>query len=557
MGDERKLPNPGLTLPNSLTTFLILLSVTSTSSSPQKTRPPLPILPLPSSSQLSWQLSNMALFLHFGPNTFTDSEWGSGHADPSVFNLTRLNASQWVSVAKEAGFSRVIITAKHHDGFCLWPSEYTNYSVKSSPWRDGNGDVVGELAKSARDFGVQLGIYLSPWDRHEKTYGLTKEYNEYYLGQMTELLTWYGTINEVWLDGAKGEGAKDMEYFFNCWFGVIHQLQPGAVIFSDAGPDTRWIGDESGVAGSTCWSLFNQSAAKIGGTDPLYSRGGDPQGHDWVPAECDVSIRPGWFWHASEVPKSALTLLDMYYKSVGRNCLLLLNVPPNSTGLISNEDIQVLQEFKELRNSIFSNNLARNAVLHSSSTRGGVDHNSEYESSNVIQDSINTYWAPEEDQSDWVLYIDFEEPVTFNVLQVQEPIHMGQRVIQFHLDMRNEDEEWNKVIDGTTVGYQRLLQFPSVKSKHLRLVIDKSRADPLISYLGIFLDPFSILRNVSDTSSGSNRTSKANKSDSGSIHPFWPPESFAFNYFCISSHYILKSTIEEKVTRDGKVDGQI
>ncbi|KAK6926724.1 Coagulation factor 5/8 C-terminal domain [Dillenia turbinata] len=506
MTKERKLPIYKLTVPSTLTTLLILISLTSTSSSQQKTRPPLPILPLPSSRQLSWQLSNMALFLHFGPNTFTGSEWGSGHADPSVFNPTRLNASQWVSVAKEAGFSRVLITAKHHDGFCLWPSEYTNYSVKSSPWRDGNGDVVGELAKSAREFGVQLGIYLSPWDRHEKTFGLTKEYNEYYLGQMTELLTWYGTIKEVFLDGAKGEREKDMEYFFNCWFDVIHQLQPGAAIFSDAGPDIRWIGDEAGVAGSTCWSLFNRSAAKIGGTDPLYLRGGDPRGHDWVPAECDVSIRPGWFWHASEVPKSALTLLDIYYKSVGRNCLLLLNVPPNSSGLISMEDIQVLQGFKELRNSIFSNNLARNALLHASSTRGG-DYDSEYDSFNVIHNSIYTYWAPEEDQSDWVIYIDFEEPVTFNVLQVQEPIHLGQRVFQFHLDMLNESEEWKKVIDGTTVGYQRLLQFPSVKSKYLRLVIDKSRADPLISYLGLFMDPFSILRNISDTSLGSNRTS--------------------------------------------------
>ncbi|XP_044505899.1 alpha-L-fucosidase 1 [Mangifera indica] len=461
--------------------------------------PPLPILPLPSSSQLQWQLSSMALFLHFGINTFTDSEWGSGHADPSVFNPVGLNASQWVQVAKEAGFNRVILTAKHHDGFCLWPSEYTEYSVKFAEWRNGIGDVVAELAVAAKEAGVALGLYLSPWDRHEPCYGKTLEYNEFYMGQMTELLTRYGEIREVWLDGAKGEGEKDMEYFFDSWFSLIHQLQPGAVIFSDAGPDTRWIGDEAGVASSTCWSLFNRSAATIGGTDPQYSQGGDPRGHDWVPAECDVSIRPGWFWHASEAPKSALKLLDIYYQSVGRNCLLLLNVPPNSSGLISAEDIQVLKEFSELRSSIFSCNLAENAVVSASSTRGGTNE-SRFNPHNVLKEGIYSYWAPEENQTQWVLFLDLQEPVSFNVLQIQEPIHMGQRVIKFHLDILNEGK-WKKLINGTTVGYQRLLQFPTIKTQQLRLVVDKSRADPLISYLGLFMDPFSVVSNMSDTSS--------------------------------------------------------
>ncbi|XP_039007342.1 alpha-L-fucosidase 1-like [Hibiscus syriacus] len=351
----------------------------------------------------------MALFLHFGPNTFTDSDWGTGHVNP-----TRLNSSQWVHVAKEAGFSRLILTAKHHDGFCLWPSEYTDYSVKASPWRNGDGDVVAELASAAKEASIALGLYLSPWDRHEYCYGKTVECNEFYMGQMTELLTRYGDIKEVWLDGAKGEGGKDMEYYFDTWFSLIRQLQPGAVIYSDAGPDTRWIGDEAGVAGSTCWSIFNRSNAAIGGTDPQYSQGGDPLGHDWVPAECDVSIRPGWFWHASLVPKSAFKLLDIYYKSAGRNCLLLLNVPPNSSGLISDEDIQVLQEFKELRRSIFSNNLADNGLLNASSIRGG-NGNSQFSPYYVLEESIGTYWGPEEDQCDWELYLDLGESITFNV----------------------------------------------------------------------------------------------------------------------------------------------
>jgi alpha-L-fucosidase len=236
-------------------------------------------------------------------------------------------------------------------------------------------------------------------------------------------------------------------------------------------------------------------------TSNRYSREGDQLGHEWVPGECDVSIRPGWFWHASEVPKSARTLLDIYYKSIGRNCHLLLNVPPNSSGLISAEDIQVLQEFSELRRSIFSHNLAINAPVSASSTRGGI-FNSCFNPQNVLKEGIYTYWAPEENQTDWVLYLDLQQVLSFNVLRVQEPIHVGQRVIVFHLEILNEDGQWEKVINGTTVGYQRLLQFPTIKSQYLRFVVDKSRADPLISYFGIYMDQFSILSsNISDTSS--------------------------------------------------------
>lgn len=231
-----------------------------------------------------------------------------------------------------------------------------------------------------------------------------------------------------------------------------------------------------------------------------YLQGGDPEGHDWVPGECDVSIRPGWFWHESEAPKSAQKLLDIYYKSVGRNCLLLLNLPPNSSGLISAEDIQVLQEFSELRRTIFSNNLAENALVIASSSRGGIS-DSRFDPYNVLKEGIYTYWAPEENRYDWALFIDLQESVSFNVLQVQEPIHMGQRIIEFHFDILNEEGKWEKVINGTTVGYQRLLQFPTVKSQQLKFVIDKSRADPLIAYLGIYMDEFSIVSSLSNTSS--------------------------------------------------------
>ncbi|XP_010417954.1 PREDICTED: alpha-L-fucosidase 1-like [Camelina sativa] len=475
---------------NSLISLLILsiLCISKLSDSSPLKPHPLPILPLPTSQQLQWQLGSMAMFLHFGPNTFTDSEWGTGKANPSVFNPTHLNATQWVQTAKDSGFSRVILTAKHHDGFCLWPSQYTDYSVKSSPFRDGKGDVVAELAAAAAEAGIGLGLYLSPWDRHDPCYGKTLEYNEFYLSQMTELLTKYGEIKEVWLDGAKGEGEKDMEYFFDTWFSLIHQLQPGAVIFSDAGPDVRWIGDEAGHAGSTCWSLFNRTNAKIGDTDPLYSQEGDGFGQDWVPAECDVSIRPGWFWHALESPKPALQLLDIYYNSVGRNCLFLLNVPPNSSGLISEQDIKVLEEFRGLKKSIFSNNLARKALVNSSSIRG-----SQFGPNNVLVQGLDKYWAPEENDKTWELYLAFKNSVSFNVLEIREPIHMGQRVASFHLETHNTvSGEWERVVSSTTIGNKRLLRFPKVQSRSLKLVVDKARADPLISYLGIYMDKFSV-----------------------------------------------------------------
>lgn len=368
--------------------------------------------------------------------------------------------------------------------------------MRSSKWRNGTGDVLGELAAAARDAGVGLGVYLSPWDRHDPSYGDTLRYNEFYLGQMTELLTRYGEIKDVFLDGAKGEGEKDMDYLFQSWFSLIHQLQPGSTIFGDSGPDVRWVGNEAGIGGSTSWSSFNRSLSKIGGpVDPEYQQQGDPLGPDWAPALCDVSIRPGWFWHASESPKSARTLLDLYYKSVGRNCKLLLNVPPNTSGLISPEDIQVLREFSELRSSIFSNNLALNAWLNASSTRGGIQ-NSQFSPYSVLEEGLHSYWAPEECQSKWILYINLQELVSFNVLQVQEPIHMGQRVIEFHLEALHQDGVWKRVVKGTTIGYQRLLLFPKIKSQFLKLIVDKSRADPLISYLGIYIDPFTVLSDL-------------------------------------------------------------
>ncbi|MCO5614210.1 hypothetical protein L7F22_068490 [Adiantum nelumboides] len=464
--------------------------------------PPLPLLPIPSSRQVAWQAAERALFFHFGMNTFTDSEWGTGQADPSLFYPQALDAHQWVNIAKKAGFSRVILTAKHHDGFCLWPSSFTNYSVALSPWRAGSGDLVSELSSAAHEAGLSFGIYLSPWDRHEGCYGDTLQYNEFYLALLGELLTSvqlsnlhkvlifqirYGPIAEVWLDGAKGEDAPEMVYLFNSWFSMIRQLQPGAMIFSDKGPDTRWVGNEYGESGSTAWAMVNSSLITIGGdNDAIYSQEGDPYGVDWVPAECDVSIRPGWFWHSNEQPKSVNDLLEIFYESVGRNCVLLLNVPPNTTGLISEEDAEVIISFNEALHSIFSVNLAANASVTADSTRGVG-----YEATEILNDNLSTYWAPESGKYNGCLEIDLGSAVTFNVLRIQEAVSMGQRVIRHHVDYL-KDGEWVAIIPGTTIGYKRLELIETIEAQVLRLYIDDARSEPLIASFGVHLDSITV-----------------------------------------------------------------
>ncbi|PIN04924.1 Alpha-L-fucosidase [Handroanthus impetiginosus] len=354
-----------------ISTFLILFQL-SFSWQNQVTTPPLPILPLPSYSQLKWQQREIIMFLHFGVNTFTDSEWGTGYESPAIFNPKGLNAGQWADVAAAAGVSLMILTAKHHDGFCLWPSKYTDHSVIGSPWKNGKGDVVRELVDAAKARGIDTGLYLSPWDRHDPRYGHEKLYNEYYLAQLQELLNKYGSVREIWFDGAKGPNAPNMTYYFSDWFSMVKELQSTINIFSDAGPDVRWVGNEKGYAGSTCWSTINRTSLSIGNASIVdYLQTGDPKGTNWLPPECDISIRKGWFWHKSQSPKKLSKLLEIYYKSVGRNCVLLLNVPPNSSGLISYSDVERLKQFRGAIDVIFSSNLAGKCSVYASSQRGG------------------------------------------------------------------------------------------------------------------------------------------------------------------------------------------
>ncbi|KAH0702579.1 hypothetical protein KY290_017895 [Solanum tuberosum] len=469
--------------------FITLLQLIIPSQEAQITPPPLPILPLPNYAQLKWQQRELIMFLHFGVNTFTDSEWGTGDENPSIFNPTNLDANQWVDTAVQAGVSLVILTAKHHDGFCLWPSKYTDHSVIRSRWKNGQGDVVREFVNAAKARGVDVGLYLSPWDRHDKSYGLNKEYNEHYLAQLQELLNKYGDVKEIWFDGAKGSNVPNMTYYFDDWFAMVNELQSAINIFSDAGPGVRWVGNEHGFAGNTSWSTINRTLLSIGGSNADYLNSGDPKGTDWLPPECDVSIRPGWFWHKSQEPKSLSELLKIYYNSIGRNCVLLLNVPPNTQGLITNSDVQRLKEFRSAIDTIFSTNLAKECSIKASSQRGGK--NGGFGPENMLDDDhLWTYWGPKDDKEDnWIEFkTKSNKSLRFNVVRIQEAIGLGQRVKSHEIYV-----DGKRIANGTTIGYKKLHRIEKgvvSNAKSVKIKIIGSKGTPLISSIGLHFDPF-------------------------------------------------------------------
>lgn len=452
--------------------------------------PPQPLLPIPTPQQLEWQDTELAMFIHFTINAYTDREWGEGTEDPKIFNPVRLDARQWVRAAKDAGFKLVIITAKHHDGFCLWPSAYTDHSVKSSPWRDGKGDVVGELAAACREAGVRMGVYLSPWDRHEPTYGDSPAYNAHFCNQLTELLTNYGPIAEVWFDGACGEGpnGKRQVYDWTAYRSLIRRLQPDAIIWSDAGPDARWIGNEHGTAGEPCWAMMRAGTVdepgKSGDDVIAALQHGDENGTEWRPGECDVSIRPGWFWHKKEDDKVKTVdqLVDIYLKSVGRNCNLLLNVPPNTDGLFSDADVQRLAQFRARLDAMFQTDLARGKGGAASCVRGG---DAAFGASGATDGDTATYWAADDGVTSGWLEADLGGPVTFNLAEIQEPICLGQRVKGFRIDYL-EGDQWKTAARGATIGHKRLERFAPVTATRVRLVIEDARACPVISTFALY-----------------------------------------------------------------------
>lgn len=456
----------------------------------------------PSLRQLHWQELELTAFLHFGINTFTDSEWGNGDEDPALFNPEKLDAEQWVKTLKEAGFKQVILTAKHHDGFCLWPSEYTEHSVKNSPWENGSGDVVKEVADACEKYDLGFGVYLSPWDMNYPDYGDTEKYNQYFENQLTELLTNYGQIDEVWFDGANGADSMDKvpEYHFDDWYQLIRKLQPQAVI-AIMGPDVRWVGTETGYGRETEWSVvpvssqLQENIAAHSQKDLTFKPTGDMTGENlggrnkildtqaliWYPAETDVSIRPGWFYHEKEdsLVKSPEQLLDIYYSSVGRNSVLLVNVPPNKDGLISQQDVQNLRKWKEKREQTFQTNLATNAAIRSAN---GVDEHA------LLDGNNKTYWTTENETNTATIEFDLDGEKTFDVLLLQEQIRVGQRIEDFELSYW-DGEQWQKVTAGTTVGYKRLLRFDPITTDKVKLVIKASRLNPTLAAFGLYKRP--------------------------------------------------------------------
>ncbi|HEX5221576.1 MAG TPA: alpha-L-fucosidase [Verrucomicrobiae bacterium] len=459
--------------------------------------PPKPFGPVPTERQLRWHEMEFYGFLHFTVNTFTDKEWGYGDESEAVFNPTDFDADQIVTVAKAAGMKGLILTAKHHDGFCLWPSQYTEHSVKNSPWRNGKGDVVKEISEASRKHGLKFGVYLSPWDRNHSQYG-RPEYVAYYRSQLRELLTHYGEIFTVWFDGANGGdgfygGAREKRtidnrtYYDwpNTWQ-IVRELMPLAVMFSDAGPDMRWVGNERGIAGDPCWATLNAAGRYPGGSSAGLNSGERP-GTDWIPAECDVSIRPGWFYHASEDAKvkTPTQLLDIYYKSVGRGACLNLNLPPDRRGRIADHDVRSLREFRQILDATFARNVAEAERIEASNTRG---NSPDFAAAYVLDTNRNTCWATDDNVTNAELIVTLAAPATFNVINLREYLPWGQRVDAFALD-RWQDGKWIEFARGTSIGNRRLVRVDPVTTDKVRLRITRAAACPAISEFGLYAEP--------------------------------------------------------------------
>jgi alpha-L-fucosidase len=458
--------------------------------------PPAPVYPIPSVAQMKWHEMELNAFVHFTTNTFTDKEWGYGDESEKVFNPTTLNAEQWAKTLKDAGFKQMILTCKHHDGFCLWPSKYTEHSVKNSLYKKGKGDVVREASDAAKKYGLKFGVYLSPWDRNRADYG-TPAYITYYRNQLKELFTNYGPVFEMWFDGANGGdgyygGARETRkindatyYDWPTTLKLVRSMQPNVIFFSDAGPGVRWVGNESGIAGETNWNTISTDTLYAGkpGVEKLLNIG-SPDGNQWIPAEVDVSIRPGWFYHAKEdsLVKTPEQLFKIYLTSVGRGSTLLLNVPPDRRGLFHENDVKALQGFRKLLNREFAVNHAKNAEVTASSCRGNAKM---FSAANIADGNKNTYWATDDDVTTGSFEIQLAKTSPVKYILMQEYIKLGQRVKAFTVEVW-KDNGWKEVAAGTTIGYKRILKIAPVETNKLRVSIKDSKACPLISNVEVY-----------------------------------------------------------------------
>ena len=415
--------------------------------------------PTPTKEQLAWHDKEYYFFMHFGPNTFTDLEWGHGSENPNVFNPTALDCNQWARIAKAAGAKGIVITAKHHDGFSLWPSKYSKHTVRESNWMNGKGDVIKMLSEACKKEGIEMGVYISPWDRNHPQYG-TPEYNDIYINTMKELLTGYGKFFELWWDGANGEGpnGKKQVYDFTRFKDAALRYQPQIMIFSDIGPHVRWVGNENGIINSTNWNLLDTAGFKRGeGAPPNDTLNtGNYNGKHWIGAEADVSIRKGWFYHPEEdnTVKSGATLFNIYLKSVGHGGNLILNVPPNRKGLIDPLDSAALMDFKKIRDKAFANNLFRNAKLL------------------YTDNSVEVH---------------LDKPVAFNSIQLKENISLGQKVVKFEISGGNDLKQFQPIAKGTTIGHKRIIQFPTQNIQYIRIHFTEYKAKPILTDISGYL----------------------------------------------------------------------
>lgn len=471
-----------------LTSTFLLISLPAVWAT--KVSSPSPVAPTPSPAQLAWQRLEYYAFVHFGMNTFTDHEWGEGRISADNFNPTALDCRQWARVVKAAGMKGVIITAKHHDGFCLWPSDTTEYSVKNSKWREGRGDMLKELSDACKEYGLKFGVYISPWDRNHPLYG-TPKYNRVFKDQWREILTRYGEVFESWLDGAN-DGKRRMVYDFHGFFETIKKLQPDTLIFSDAGPDVRWVGNERGFAGETNWSPRDNEGTFPGFADEKALNVGDENGTVWLPAECDVSIRPGWFYHANEDGKlkSVEQLMNIYYGSVGRNANLLLNIGVDRRGLVNENDERRLMEFKRARDESFIENLAgknypAKVKVKATNVRG---NDARFNAEKTIDGDATTYWATDDGVTAASLEFDFGRETEFNTFLAQENVALGQRVKKFSLEIWGGGG-WETVARQSTIGYKRTLRFPAVKTSKLKFTIEAAKACPTITNVEVYNSP--------------------------------------------------------------------
>ena len=462
-----------------------------------KVEPPKPVGPLPSERQLAWHEMGYYGFLHFNMNTFTNIEWGSGAESPDLFNPTEFDARQWARIAKEAGMKGLILTAKHHDGFCLWPSEHSTHTIKDSPWKDGKGDVVKELSEACAEYGLKMGVYLSPWDRNHSEYGRA-DYVEDFHGQLRELLTNYGDIFEVWFDGANGGsgyygGANETRkidsktyYEWDKVIGIVRELQPNAVIFGDGGPDVRWVGTEQGFANETNWCLISD---EVHIAYPKYKelRSGHEDGTNWVPAECDVSIRPGWYYHPYEnhKVKSLQKLVKIYYETIGRNGSLLLNLPLDNRGLVhENDELQLMKLANQIKMD-FEENLALKATMSATYVRGG---SAIYAPENLIDGDKKSYWATDDDKINSSVTFTFDKPTAINRILLQEYIKLGQRIKAYNIEAEINGE-WQTIDSQTTIGYKRILRFETVTTSKFRVNFTDAKASPAISNMALYHAP--------------------------------------------------------------------